>query len=334
MKRNHAAVFLAASLFLSLLAGCGKADSKSGLTPVTLNEVAHSIFYAPQYAAIELGYFEEEGIDLTLVNGAGADKVMTAIASNSADIGLMGPEATIYCHVEGQRNYPVIFGQLTACDGSFLVGRNPEPDFKWENLENKHILAGRAGGVPAMTLQYVCNSAGLYHDKNINLDTTVAFDLMVGAFEGDTKYDYVTMFEPTASEYQAAGKGYIVASVGAAAGSVPYTAFSASKSYLEKNRDTALAVLRAVVKGYKDLIDNPSDKVAPALEASFVGTPLASIAAAIDSYREIGAWSSTPVMKEEDFDHLMDIMENAGTLSSRADFDLAVDNSLAKEVIA
>ena len=330
MKKKILAVVLSAMLCLVCFAGCGG----NGKTKVRLSEVTHSIFYAPLYIAINNGYFEEEGIEIELTNAGGADKVMTAIASNSADIGLMGPEATIYCHVEGQRNYPVIFGQLTACDGSFLVGRNPEPAFKWENLENKHILAGRAGGVPAMTLQYVCNSAGLYHDKNINLDTTVAFDLMVGAFEGDTKYDYVTMFEPTASEYQAAGKGYIVASVGAAAGSVPYTAFSASKSYLEKNRDTALAFLRAVVKGYKYLIDNPSDKVAPALEASFVGTPLASIAAAIDSYREIGAWSSTPVMKEEDFDHLMDIMENAGTLSSRADFDLAVDNSLAKEVIA
>ena len=243
-------------------------------------------------------------------------------------------EVPLYCHVEGQRNYPVIFGQLTACDGSFLVGRNPEPDFKWEDLENKHVLAGRAGGVPAMTLEYVCNNAGLYHDKNINLDTTVAFDLMVGAFEGDKKYDYVTMFEPTASEYQAAGKGYIVASVGKAAGTVPYTAFSASKSYLEKNRDVALAFLRAVFKGYKYLCDNTSEAVAPALEASFVGTPLTSIAAAIDSYRAINAWCATPVRKDADFNPLMDIMENAGTLTSRADFDLAVDNSLAREVIA
>ena len=332
MKKKICALVLSAALCLFCIVGSG-CGTKSN-AKVRLSEVTHSIFYAPLYIAINNGYFADEGIDIELTNAGGADKVMTSIASNSADIGLMGPEATIYCHVEGQRNYPVIFGQLTNCDGSFLVGRKPEPDFKWENLENKHVLAGRAGGVPAMTLQYVCNKAGLYHDVNINLDTTVAFNMMVGAFESDEKYDYVTMFEPTASEYQAAGKGYIVASVGRASGAVPYTAFSASKSYLEKNRDTATAFLRAVVKGYNYLKGNSSDIVAKSLEKSFVGTPLASIAAAVESYLAIGAFSSSPVMKEADFNRLMDIMENAGTLSTRADFSVAVDNSLAREVVS
>ena len=332
MKKKICALALCAALSLFCVVGCSCGES--GNTKVRLSEVTHSIFYAPLYIAINNGYFADEGIDIELTNAGGADKVMTSIASSSADIGLMGPEATIYCHVEGQRNYPVIFGQLTNCDGSFLVGRKPEPDFKWTDLEGKHVLAGRAGGVPAMTLQYVCNQAGLYHDKNINLDTSVAFDMMVGAFEGDTKYDYVTMFEPTASEYQAAGKGYIVASVGKASGAVPYTAFSASKSYLEKNRDTALAFLRAVVKGYNFLKDNKSDVVAKSLEKSFAGTPLTSIAAAVESYLAIGAFSTSPVMKEADFNRLMDIMENAGTLAERADFSLAVDNSIALEVAA
>lgn len=234
--------------------------------------------------------------------------------------------------MEGQKNYPVIFGQLTKRDGSFLVGRTAQPEFKWSDLENKHVLAGRAGGVPAMTLQYVCNNAGLFHDQNINLDTSVAFDLMVGAFEGDTKYDYCTMFEPTASEYVAAGKGYIVASVGEASGEVPYTAFSASKSYLEKNKDVATNFLKAVVKGYKFMCDNTPEKIAECLSPSFEGTPVSSIAAAVKSYLAIDAWCSTPVMKEADFNRLMDIMENAGTLTERADFNKAVDNSIASSL--
>lgn len=329
MKRRICAIFMSVLAIATAIgvSACGKTEK----TKIALSEVTHSIFYAPLYIAINNGYFDEAGIEITLTNAGGADKVMTAIASGAADIGLMGPEATIYCHVEGQRNYPVIFGQLTNCDGSFLIGRKPEPNFKWSDLSGKHVLAGRKGGVPAMTLQYVCNNAGLVHGENINLDTTVAFDMMVGAFEGDTKYDYVTMFEPTASEYVAKGKGYIVASVGKACPSVPYTAFSASKTYLEKNRSTALAFLKAVVKGYRYLKDNSSAVAAEALLKSFPSSTVGSIAAAIDSYNAIDAWCATPVMKESDFNRLMDIMKNAGTLSVRADFKLAVDNGIAAE---
>lgn len=332
MKRISTLLALVFTAVLALpLAACGKDD---GLTKIRLSEVTHSIFYAPLYLAVNNGYFEENGIEIALSNGGGADKVMTAIASNSADIGLMGPEATIYCHLEGQRDYPVIFGQLTKRDGSFLVSKTAEPDFKWTDLRDKHVLAGRAGGVPAMTLQYVVNNAGLYHGAGVNLDTTVAFDMMVGAFDGSDEYDYCTMFEPTASEYVAAGKGYIVASVGEASGEVPYTAFSASKSYLTKNTELVTKFLSAVVKGYEFMCNNTPEAVAEKLAPSFVGTPVTSIAASVKSYLEIDAWSSTPVMSEESFNRLQDIMENAGTLTSRADYSLAVDNSIARTVAA
>ncbi|MCI8434829.1 MAG: ABC transporter substrate-binding protein [Clostridia bacterium] len=332
MKRISKLLALGMALMLALpLIACGKDDNK---TVVRLSEVTHSIFYAPLYLAINNGYFEEEGIEIKLSNGGGADKVMTAIASNSADIGLMGPEATIYCHLNGQRDYPVIFGLLTQCDGSFLVSKKAEPNFQWTDLRDKHVLAGRAGGVPAMTLQYVVNNAGLHHPADVNLDTTVAFDMMVGAFEGSDEYDYCTMFEPTASEYVAAGKGYIVASVGEASGEVPYTAFSASKSYLEKNRDVAKKFLACIVKGYVFMRDNTPEVVAEKLEPSFAGTPVASIAASVKSYLAINAWATTPVLKQSTFDRLQDIMENAGTLPERADYALAVDNSIANEVAA
>lgn len=300
---------------------------------IRLNEVTHSIFYAPLYVAINNGYFEDEGIEIELVNGGGADKVMTAIASHSADIGLMGPEATIYCHVEGQRDYPVIFGQLTQRDGSFLVAREPQPDFKWSDLRGKHILAGRPGGVPAMTLQYVVENEGKMELTDLEFDTDVAFDMMVGAFEGDKSIDYCTMFEPTASDYVKAGKGYIVASVGEAAGEVPYTAFSASKSYLKNNRELVKKFLACVIKGYEFIKNNDSMTVAASLEKSFAGTSKELIAASVDSYLGIDAWCHTPVMSEQSFNRLQEIMENSGNLSERADYSMAVDNSIAKELV-
>ncbi|MBE5730692.1 MAG: ABC transporter substrate-binding protein [Clostridiales bacterium] len=299
---------------------------------IRLSEVTHSIFYAPLYVAINNGYFEDEGITIELSNAGGADKVMTAIASKSADIGLMGPEATIYCHVEGQRDYPVIFGQLTQRDGSFLVSRKEELDFEWSDLEGKHVLAGRAGGVPAMTLQYVVETLGGLSLSQLNFDTTVAFDLMVGAFEGDTSIDYCTMFEPTASDFVAAGKGYIVASVGEAAGDVPFTAFSASKSYLEENRELVKKFLACVKKGYDFIVSSDSMAVADALAPSFSGESKQLMASSVERYLSINAWCSSPVMSKASFDSLQDIMQNAGTLDERADFSLAVDNSIAMEL--
>ena len=330
MKKRITAVLCSALmlLFPFALGACGN----DGKTTVRLSEVTHSIFYAPLYIAINNGYFDDENINIKLSNGGGADKVMTAVISGSADIGLMGPEATIYCHVEGQRDYPVIFGQLTRCDGSFLVGRNPEPDFEWANLEGKRILAGRPGGVPAMTLQWVLNEHGVSTDTPL-FDTSVAFDAMVGTFDTDKTVDYTTMFEPTASEYVALGKGYIVASVGEAAGGVPYTAFSAQKSWLNKNNGTAKAFLRAVLKGYKYMTENTPEVVAKSLIKSFPGTSEESAAAAVKSYLAIDAWSHSPVMSETDFNHLQEIMENAGTLSSRADYSAAVNNDIANELI-
>lgn len=312
--------------------GCSNGNDDKNV--IRLSEVTHSIFYAPLYVAINNGYFEDYGITVKLSNGKGANNVMAAIASNSADIGLMGPEATIYCQIGGQKDYPVIFGQLTKRDGSFLVSKKEEPDFKWSDTNGKHVLAGRKGGVPAMTLQYVMNQAGVDTSSTSTFDTTVQFEYMVGAFEGSDEYDYCTMFEPTASDFVAAGKGHIVASVGESSGDVPYTAFSAKKSYIEKNTEKVTNFLRAVIKGYNYLKNNDSLTVAKSLEASFAGTPLTSIAASIESYLSIDAWNTTPVMKEADFIKLEEIMENAGELDSRADFNAVVDNTIAKIVEA
>ncbi len=321
------------SMTLCLCSLCFVGCSNKNVNKIRLSEVAHSIFYAPLYVAINNGYFSDEGIEIELIYGGGADKVMTAIASKSVDIGLMGPEATIYCHVEGQRDYPVIFGQLTQRDGSFLVSRKEEKDFEWSDLKDKHILAGRKGGVPAMTLQYVVENKGGLKLDELDFDTDVAFDMMVGAFEGDKSIDYCTMFEPTASDFVKAGKGYIVASVGEASGDVPYTAFSASKSYLGENRELVKKFLSCVMKGYEYIKNNDSMTVAAALKSSFAETDEELIAASMESYLKIDAWCHTPVMSEQSFNKLQDIMENSGNLSGRADYSMAVDNSIAKELL-
>ncbi len=233
MKRIFCSV-LAGSILILSLAGCQK-ESKT-LTPVTLNEVAHSIFYAPQYAAIELGYFEEEGIDLTLVNGNGADKVMTALISGDADIGFMGSEASIYTYAQGSEDYGVNFAQLTQRAGNFLVGRKPEADFKWENLVGTKVLGGRAGGMPQMVFEYILKKNGIDPKTDLEIDQSISFGLTAAAFTSDDS-DYTVEFEPYATSLEQEGAGYVVASLGTDSGYVPYTAYCAKKSYLEQNPD-------------------------------------------------------------------------------------------------
>lgn len=233
MKKIICIVTAAAMVCLSL-AGCRKTDSASSLTPVTLNEVAHSIFYAPQYAAIELGYFKDEGIDLTLVNGAGADKVMTALVSGDADIGFMGSEASIYTYMNGAGDYAVNFAQLTQRAGNFLVGRQPEADFQWSGLAGKKVLGGRAGGMPQMVFEYILKKNGLDPKTDLTIDQSINFGLTAAAFTSDDA-DYTVEFEPFATGLEVEGSGYVVASLGEESGYVPYTAYCAKKSYMEKN---------------------------------------------------------------------------------------------------
>lgn len=331
MKKLAVFVAVLVGLVSVGFAGCG------GNSKLRVNEVTHSIFYAPFYAAINLGYFEEEGIEIDLVNGGGSDQSMTALISNSADVALLGPETAVYVVNEGASNTPVIFGQLTKRDGSLLIGRNPEPDFKWSNLVGKEIIGGRRGGSPAMALQYAIEKVnnlpiGTGPDKvNINLD--VAFNLVVGAFEAGTG-DYCTMFEPTASEYVAAGKGYVVASVGEECGEVPFTCFMAMRSYINKNEGQIEAFLRAVMKGYNYLMNATDDEIYEALAPSFSTSTRSSIVTSIQTYKRIDAWMSSPAMEESAYNRLLAIMTNAGELDKNVDFSKVVDNSYANRVMS
>ncbi len=318
-----------ATIFATLsFAGCGKKDD---MKTVELNEVTHSVFYCPLYVAIENGYFAEENLKVNLTNGGGADKSMTAVLSKTADIGLMGPETVIYVHNQGKTDAPKVFAQLTQKDGSFLVSRNDEPDFKWEDLRGKEILAGRKGGVPAMTFEYVLNELDMENNVDFTLNFDVQFNLMTSAFVGGTA-DYCTVFEPTASEYEKNGTWHIVASVGEQSGEVPYTSFIALESFINNNPDTVKSFLKALKKAYEFIESNSELKVAEAIVKQFPSTSISSLETSIKSYKRIDAWKRDMQATEASFTRLQNIMENAEELDQRVDFSDIVINKYAKEI--
>jgi NitT/TauT family transport system substrate-binding protein len=320
-------ILLSALLILVPFSGCKQKDA--GV--IRLNEVTHSVFYTPLYLAIENGYFEEENLSIELTNGGGADNSMTAVLSGSADIGLMGPETVIYVYNQGKADYPKVFGQLTQKDGAFLVSRNPEPDFEWSDLVGKEILAGRRGGVPAMTFEYILNELGFENGVDFNLNFDVQFNNMTSAFLGGTA-DYCTVFEPTASEYEASGKWHVVASVGAQGGEIPYTSFIALGSYIKNNSAKLQSFLKALKKAHEFMSTHTEYEVAEAIVKQFPATSISSIETSIKSYKAIDAWKTDLIATEESFDRLQNIMISAGELSNKVPFAKIVDNSLASEV--
>ena len=321
-------IVLAAGMLIGLC-GCGAPKENR---KIRLCEVTHSIFYAPQYAAMELGYFTEEGLEVELSNGQGADAVMAAVLSGSIDIGFAGPEASIYVYKEGKQDHTQVFAQITRRDGSFLLGREPEEDFTWESVKGKHVLPGRKGGVPYMTLEHVLRENGVDPAEDTFLDTGVQYSLMTAAFTGGTG-DYVTAFEPAASQLQAEGKGYIVASVGEAAGEVPYTAYFAKKSYLAENASLVEGFVRAIYRGQQWVAAHTPEEIARLVAPDFPDTDMALLTKAVESYQSIGAWNTTPEMSRESFDRLQTIMTEAGELDSPVPFDAVVDNTIARKVI-
>ena len=327
MKR-FLTLILSLALLILPFSGCGKDDGKN---TIRINEVTHSVFYAPLYLAIENGYFEEEGLEIKLTNGGGADNSMTAILSGTADVGLMGPETVIYVYNQEKADYPKVFGQLTQKDGAFLVSRKAEPDFEWTDLRGKEILAGRKGGVPAMTFEYILNELDMKNGVDFTLNFDVQFNLMTSAFLANTA-DYCTVFEPTASEYQANGQWHIVASVGAQGGEIPYTSFIALGSYIKDNQETLKSFMKALKKAHEFMSTHTEYEIAESIVKQFPSTTIKSIETSIKSYKSIDAWKTNLQATETSFTRLQNIMENAGELSSRVAFDKIVDNSIAKAV--
>lgn len=308
------------------------ASEKKELEKIRLMEVTHSVFYAPQYVAINKGFFEEEGFEIDLINGKGADKVMASLLSEEADIGFMGPEASVYVYNQDRDNYVINFAQLTQRDGSFLVGREKDDNFTFDKLKGKTVIGGRKGGMPEMTLEYVLKSNGLKLGEDVEVRTDIQFSAMAGAFLGG-EGDYVTLFEPVASSLEKEGKGYIVASIGEEGGYLPYTCYSATKEYIEKNPDTIQRFTNALYKGMVWVQENSSEDIADAIQPHFPDTEMDILVTLIDRYRDQDTWQPDLVLKEEGLERIMDIMELAGELDKRVEYDKIVNIEFAKEAM-
>lgn len=337
MKKKHTALLLALLLLVTaLLPGCGngqtgKAPSATGgKNEIVLNEVAHSIFYAPMYVAIEEGYFEEEGLDVTLVTGFGADKTMTALLSGEADIGFMGSESTIYTYLEGAQDYVVNFAQLTQRAGNFLVSREPVDHFSWDMLKGSTVLGGRKGGMPEMVFEYILKKNSIDPATDLTIDQSIDFGSTAAAFSGGDA-DFTVEFEPHATALEQKGDGYVAASLGESSGYVPYTAFSAQKSFIEQNPETIQAFTNALQKGMNYVNLHSPEEIAKCISPQFPETDLDTLTRIVTRYYDQDTWKGDLIFEEKSFVLLQNILDEAGELSERVDYDVLVDTSFAEK---
>lgn len=322
MKKTLVSIILFLVVIAIVIVGVllPKDEKDTTLTKVTVAEVAHSIFYAPQYAAISEGYFEEEGLDIELILTPGADAVMASVLSGDVQIGFSGTEATIYVYNGGEKDYPMTFAGLTKRDGSFLVSREKINNFTLEDLKGKIVIGGRKGGMPEMTFEWALRQNGIDPTKDLNIDTSIAFAAMQGAFIGGTG-DFVTLFEPNATSIEKEGLGYVVAYVGELGGEVPYTAYNAKKSYIEKNPEVIEGFSKAVDKGLKFVLENDPETVAKSIIEFFPDTSIDDLTTMIRRYKEGDAWRSSIAINEDEWKHIQDIMIASGELDSYVSYD-------------
>ena len=333
--KNKKWIALAAAVVLAVTAlpmgvfAAKKDSTEEKLTKVTLNEVAHSIFYAPQYVAIEEGYFKDEGLDLTLVTGFGADKTMTAVISGEADIGFMGAEASVYAYQEGATDPVVNFAQLTQRAGNFLVAREEMPDFKWEDLKDKKVLGGRKGGMPEMVFEYILRKNGLDPQKDLMIDQSIDFGSTAAAFSGDTSSDFTVEFEPSATALEKEGAGYVVASLGVDSGYVPYTSYSAKTSYMEKNPEIIQKFTNALQKGMEYVQTHTPEEIAKVIAPQFAETDLDTVTTIVKRYYDQDTWKENLIFEKDSFELLQDILEDAGELKERVSYENLVTTEYA-----
>lgn len=326
-------ILLIPCILMIVSVGCTKKNDTE-LTTVRLNEVVRSIFYAPMYVAISEGFFKEEGINIELSTGQGADKTMQQVLSKSADIGFCGPEQVIYIYNQDREDQPKIFAQLTQKDGSFLVARSEIQNFSWDKVKGSTIIGGRPAGMPEMNLEYVLRQNKIIPNKDVTLITNIAFTATAGAFKSGTG-DYVALFEPTASMLEVEGTGKIVASIGESAGNLPYTCFFATESYINANKDIIQGFTSAIVKGQDYVKGMPSATIANAIQSFFPGTDLALIEKVVDNYKKIQAFAESPVLKEEDMQRLIKIIESydSSLIQNKPNFSDIVTNDFAQKAI-
>ncbi len=331
-SKKYIAAALAVLLAAAALPVTAFAEEKENKEPVkiTLNEVAHSIFYAPQYVAIEEGYFEEEGLDLTLVTGFGADKVMAAVLSGDAEIGFMGAEASVYAFQEGANDPVVNFAQLTQRAGNFLVAREEMPDFKWEDLKGKNVLGGRKGGMPEMVFEYILKQQGIDPEKDLEINQSIDFGSTAAAFSGGLG-DFSVEFEPSATALEKEGAGYVVASLGVDSGYVPYTSYCAKSSYMKENPEVMQKFTNALQKGMDYVQNHTPEEIAEVIAPQFSETDLETITAIVKRYYEQDTWKENLILEQESFELLQDVLEDAGELNKRVKYESLVTTEYAKK---
>ena len=319
MKRKYAMTAGVLAVILMMSTAC-TSKTASGLTKVRLQEVAHSIFYAPMYVSLEKGYFEEEGLDVELTNGNGADKVMTAMLAGEADIGFMGPESTIYTYNEGNEDYAVNFAQLTQRAGNFLVGRTDDADFSWQDLKGKTVIGGRAGGMPQMVFEYVLKLHDIDPKTDLTIIQNIDFGVTAEAFVSGTG-DYTVEFEPHATYVEEEGAGKVIASLGVDSGYVPYTCFSALDSYIEANPEVIGSFVRAIQKGLDFVNSHSAEEIAEVIHPQFAETDFETLKIIVERYKNQDTWKKDTIFTEEAFDLLQNILDEAGVLEKRVNYE-------------
>ncbi len=332
MKQKILFLLTGILLLFTLFTGCEKKSSENQLTPITLSEVAHSIFYAPQYAAIELGYFEEEGIDLKLETAFGADKVMTALISDHADIGFMGSESSIYVYQEGQKDYAINFAQLTQRAGNFVVGRKADNNFSWEKLKGTIVLGGRAGGMPEMVFEYILKKNGIDPKKDLTIIQNIDFGSTAAAFSGG-QGDYSIEFEPYAAQLEAQKDGFVLASLGIDSGYVPYTAYCAKKSYVENPDNKLQEFTNAIQKGLNYVNSHSAEEIATVIAPQFKETSLDTITTIVQRYQEQDTWKEDTIFEEKSFHLLQDILKEGGELKETIPYEKLITTKYSKQAI-
>lgn len=334
MKKRWTAVVCAVILAVAAVPAAVSAEEKdeAELTRVTLNEVAHSIFYAPQYVAVENGYFREEGLDLDLVTGFGADKVMTAVLSGEADIGFMGAEASVYAFQEGANDPVVNFAQLTQRAGNFLVAREEMPSFTWEDLKGRNVLGGRKGGMPEMVFEYILKKNGIDPEKDLKIDQSIDFGATAAAFSGGLG-EFSVEFEPSATALEQEGAGYVVASLSVDSGYVPYTSYSAKASYMEEHPDVIQKFTNALQKGMDYVQEHSPEEIAEVIAPQFAETDLDTITTIVKRYYDQDTWKENLVFEKESFELLQDILEEAGELKERTAYEDLVTTEYAENAV-
>lgn len=325
------ALFLTGILSFSLFTACSQ-KQETALVPVRLNEVVHSVFYAPQYVAQELDFFEQEGLDVSVSIGQGADKSMTALLSNNADIALLGTEAGIYVYNEGKQDYPLAFAQLTQRAGNFLVSREPEPDFQWNDVKGKSIIGGRIGGMPELVLEYVLKQNGITPNEDMELINNISYTSTSGAFVGDIG-DYTVEFEPTATALEQQGNGYIVASLGTASGYVPYTVYMSTSDYIQQNPEVIQKFTNAIQKGQTWVKEHTSEQIAQVILPQFPDTDIETLTTIIERYKQQDTWKENTLFDKDGFTLIQDIMEQGGELSARIPYEDMIVTEFSENAI-